>query len=172
MRTMYDLLKLQKEGKTPDIVLIQITSFDRIEVFSDDDPYYGFFDFPVAYCSAENQHIQNLSRQYIATYADSNFVTKFLYGLVALNNTVLGITGKPPILLSTPLSEHFNNFIFRSKIKDLIEMSKFNTVDSLNLPMSHFQAQTGNNMLPGGHSDLPTHSLFAEEIYNKYIKNL
>ena len=171
MRTMYDLLKLQQEGQIPDIVLIQLTSFDRIEVFTTEDPDYGFLDSPLAHFSLTNPNIQNLARQYIATYSDSDLVVKFLYGLITLQNTVLGITGKHPVLLSTPLSSHSTNIVCDNERDDLIEMSMIKKLDEFNLPMVHFQSMSGC-IMPGSHSDMLTHSLFAEEIYNKYIKNL
>jgi hypothetical protein len=175
-RTCVDLLEIYSKGCSVDNVFIQLTSLERIEIFKNTPDNRYFDDLPiVTILSTPSTELEkNLATAY-AAYNDDQLLAKFLYGLILLEQSVKNITGKLPIYLSTGLSSYITDMI-REKIKTspplkrLTDLTNFNAIDVNNKPMLNIQVENNYLLCPQGHYEQRTHTKYAEEIFNGYLK--
>lgn len=174
-RTTVDLLKLKKLNRIPDIVLIQLTTMYRYEVYKEHNSNRGILDLSVATILYNDK---SPLKDIVLTSTDQDFAIKYLYELISLFNSVYGITGKYPILLSSNLALlktviKIKELASNSKIiSDLLEISPLDKIDENNISMDAIH-RTNNFMYgPAGHYEVRTHTKYSAEIYERYIKCL
>jgi hypothetical protein len=102
-RTVLDLLEFKKQNVKVDLVVIQLTSLYRYEIFDcefdnliHDRPHDNFNS------AAANK----ISDAVMMKYSDNDFTIKFLYELISLKETVLSITGREPLIIDSMNSQH------------------------------------------------------------------
>lgn len=171
-RTILDLLELKNKGITVDRVIIQLTSLGRYEIYDSNernlmiDRPAGFFNLP---------DDKRIGEAVVLKYTNHDHLIKFLYHLTSLKETVMSITGKPPLIIDSINGNHIEQQILdtRSYIKQFnnTELCTFNSL------INHSMIETSHMMLMDnvskeldrpfvydGHFAATVHKLTAREL--------
>ncbi len=136
-RTILDLLSLRDKGIKVERVIIQLTSLSRYEIY-DSNHNRLMYDRPIG--RFLNQKDNAIGNAVGLKYTNHDYVIKFLYHLTSIKETVISITGKPPIIIDSLNGASINTDILETRshisennnknlhiIDSLIEHSMINT---------------------------------------------
>lgn len=179
-RTLSDLLSIYSSGHSVDTVFIQLTSAARLEIYNSESPSAYFmneraFGWIDTYTTKSEY---NLGKATVQHYQDRENSIKYLYNMCMIKNAVKGITGNYPIFLSS-----YKNFVTRviDPIIGSPELMSNNIIKGL-LNNSGIQNITDDDIMetihvtnnclytPMSHFERKTHQLYANHIYEKYLK--
>ena len=175
-RTCVDLLELTNRGVIVDKVFVQLTTLDRTEFYKNTPDNRHFDDLPLTnLLTADRNAVERKLATAYLDYNDADLAAKFLYGILFLEQTVKNLTGLSPIYLSTGLSEYSLTLINSTaenfpSIKRLLNLTSLHSVDFNNKPMNSIHVENDFLLCPAGHYEQRTHVIFAEELYDKYIR--
>lgn len=179
-RTLIDLMSIYNRSDSVDVVFIQLTSPTRLEIYNQKHPdkyfmnerTFGWID------TFETKVEQHLGVATVKHYSVVENSIKYLYNMCMIKNAVKGITGTYPVFLGS-----YAEFI-RNVVDPLIHRSELINNDTincllsnsgiLNIPdddiMSTIHEKNQFLYTPISHFEQRTHDLYANHIYNKYIK--
>lgn len=181
-RSILDLFKLRQSGSVPDIVIIQLTSTARQEMYDLNNDAF-MYEMPMTENGFyfKNEH-KNIAREIIKVYEKHHYLCKYLHTLGYLNESVKSITGKYPILIDSinlefilrdieELEEYLRGKDMNLRLEELqtlIQLSRIKLVDSTT--MLKISQDVENPECPLGHLAQKVHDRFAKYIFKTYIK--
>ena len=155
-RTVLDLLNYQAQGTKIDLVVIQVTSHYRYEIF---DCRHGYLLNDRPFASFDNTAEKRISEAVVLKYDDNDLTVKFLYDLSMIKNIALSMTGKMPLIIDSINGENidmriktaadhisivnpscsstFNNLIEHSGIKQAHMRFMLEQANKLDLPYAY-----------------------------------
>ena len=171
-RTIIDLLTLKAQGKKVDLVVIQLTSFSRYEIF--DCNYAQLInDRPMGNFDHDNE--TKISNAVLLKYTNNDLIVKYLYELSMIGETVRSITGRNPLIIDsmngeflqmrvTDVQDHVSivNPSQSEWLKNLIHHSLFDTAHLMF--MSNLAATLERPFAYDGHYMPNVHKLTAQEL--------
>ena len=171
-RTILDLLSMRDKGIHIERVIIQLTSFTRYEIYDSTNDRL-MCDRPIG--SFQNEKDNAIGNAVGLKYTDHDYVIKFLYHLVSIKETVISITGKPPIIIDSANGDFISIDIQNARdyinannnknlhiIDSLIEHSMVNTAH-LNY-MKIFSEQVNRPFSYDGHYSEDVHKLTGQNL--------
>jgi hypothetical protein len=172
-RTILDLLNYKSQGIKIDLVIIQLTSIGRYEIF-DTNQHDLMIDRPLSVFTDPLDI--NISKAIISRYTNEDYLIKFLFHLASLKETVISITGKSPLIIDSMNGEwiltnissarHYiknNNKECIDYFENLVNHSMIN-YSKLNL-MRKCAKKIQRPFEHDGHYQIEVHKLTAQEIY-------
>jgi hypothetical protein len=165
-----DLLRLQKEGRTPDKVILQLTDWVRTGTFSLDNEY----DICLNINSSPNNDPErrNFFKSWIDIETEQDMILRYLHHWVMIKHTVKLLTGKDPIFVDSVYELHIEDLLKKAKHPrqlELIEELGWKNFDRT-LSMSYYYDIKTDYLHPGLHLPEPVHEKFAVALAEK-IKN-
>jgi hypothetical protein len=176
-RTVADLLLAKEKNILFDYVFIQLTSCSRFEIYNVDRPDTHFItDRHLSWISSLSKTEKDLATNYVAQYKDADFAIKFLYNLCTLKNSIKGLIGIDPIIVSPAYRFTEEVLLALKENTNPVILNLIRESGMLDIPiecyMSTVQKQNNHNFLPCLHYEQKTHRAYAEIIYNKYLNEI
>jgi len=179
-RTILDVGKLKAEGKHVDLVVITLTSPERQEIFTKEHVNL-MYERPV---SQDGHWIRpedfEVAKAHILRYSRDEWYIKYLWNLSILNHSILGITGKYPILIDSQFDnaayipciinnmQQMENEFLLNDLYDLIEQSRIK--ESHATFMENIAQNNKNSYCVFGHYAPYIHEKIAKQFYEKILK--
>jgi hypothetical protein len=135
-RTIHDIENLIKEDNRPDMVIIGLTSEERLPIINvnpmlHDDGHWVYTAHP-GHIDHLSKTYQNYAKEYWMSHTDAEMLTFFLYECLHLKNYVNSRLGYDPIFLNTSnVFYKYNEIIKDTKIvllKEVWEMLDFGSI--------------------------------------------
>lgn len=182
-RSIVDISRMAKEGNVPDLVIIQLTSTIRQEIYSINNDSF-MYEMPLTEDAEffRNEH-RDLAKAVIKTYEPIHYLFKYLHVLICLNESIKSITGKYPILVDSVfldgirsdidifqqhIEEKELGFVIKNDFRALVEFSRIQLVDTNT--MYSISQDVEISECPLGHLSPEVHKQFAKYIYETYIE--
>lgn len=175
-RTILDLIELKSKKKSVDLVILQLTSLSRYEIY--DETHSDFmYETPIEIGSNLPNKDRKIFQLLLEKYNDFNFLIKYLYNLCLIVESINSITGKYPILIDSVNSEHIFASIenFREHLLNTGNQYSIDRFESL--VNASFIEYTYKSLMEKiskdldyrycvlGHFSVDAQKLFAKEIY-------
>jgi len=176
MNLVYDIERLIKEGRTPDCVIIGLTTDARIPIINT-HPIHGYTPTSITNAVPNNslyipKKFNNYCNEYWASHTDEEMLTFYLYHCVSMKNYVYARTGKYPIFANTIRVQKWksieqNTLIFLLKeywnMLDMDNILSRRSLESFSDPMGI--------VLADGHFKENAHEGFAKYIADTYLND-
>lgn len=167
-----DLLRLKKENKVPDKVILQLTDWVRTGTFSLDDK----FDICLNINSSPNneERRKNFFNSWINIETEQDMILRYLHHWVMIKHTVKVITGCDPIFVDSTYELHIADLLEKAtdpRQLELIDELGWKNFDRT-LAMSYYHDTETDYLHPGLHLSEPVHEKFAKAIAEKIQNGL
>jgi hypothetical protein len=168
----HDLLRLKKENKVPDKVILQLTDWVRTGTFSLDDK----FDICQNINSSPNneERRKNFFNSWINIETEQDMILRYLHHWVMIKHTVKVITGRDPIFVDSTYELHIADLLEKAthpRQLELIDELGWKNFDRT-LSMSYYHDTEADYLHPGLHLSEPVHEKFAKAIAEKIQNGL
>jgi hypothetical protein len=164
-----DLIRLKKENRIPDIVIIQLTDWIRTGTFKLDDQ-----DLCTNINLSPNNELtrRNFAQAWYNIESEQDMIFRYLHHWLMIKHTVQAITGKDPLFVDSIYELHVQDLLKKATHPlqlELIHELGWENFDR-QLSMSYYHDIDTDYLHPGLHLSEPVHDKFAHAIADK-IKN-
>jgi len=176
-RTVSDITSLIKNNIVPDVVLIGLTSDERVSFINrnpmpDNNRFWVHVVVPACINHVGTTH-RKYAKSFWESHSDEELLTLFLYTCFNIKTYVNSVINKDPIFINTSHRlEMYEKIVNESNIfllKELWELLRFDTV-AMHPSIQHMNGT--RPILPCGHVEASVHVEFAKYIYENILNKV
>ena len=178
-RTVYDILELKKQNKIPNIVIIGLTSEERLTIFNrksiEHNPRtWAKYITGSAFTRSWNS---NTLKKYVTAFWKQNetddMLVHYLYTCLSIKTFIKSTIDKDVLFLNTSIPFHKNkNIVEQSPLYILKEIWDTLEFDKIYTQISFDTFGVKYPKLCCGHYSELAHHDYAEYIYNNFLKDI
>ena len=178
-RTVYDILKLKKQNKIPNIVIIGLTSEERLTIFNRKSVEHNprTWSNYITGSAFTRSWSSDTLRKYVKAFWKQNetddMLVEYLYTCLSIKTFIKSTIDKDVIFLNTSIPFHKNkNVVEQSplyilkEIWNTLEFDKVDAQESFNTFGAKYPRLYCGHYIESAHYD------YADYIYNNFLKDI